>query len=175
MRLTLFALLTAALLCAQSPAQEPAKMQLTSASFEHGKPIPQRHAYRGEGQNLQPPLTWSGAPGAARSFALVCDDPDAPRPMPWVHWVLYNLPATVSALAEGKTAAGTEGTSDFKETGWGGPFPPRGHGRHRYFFRLYALDADLNLKPGLTRDGLMKALEGHIVVTAELMGTYERK
>jgi len=107
-------------------------------------------------------------------LALICDDPDAPRPKPWVHWVLYGLPTTLGALKEGE-AAGVEGSNDFGKVGYGGPMPPRGHGVHRYFFRLYALNAKLDSSPGWTKERLLAEMEGRILETAELIGTYERK
>src|SRR5512134_1918293 len=114
---------------------------LSSASFTEGGKIPRQHGC--EGPNTSPPLSWSGAPAGTKSFALIVDDPDAPsaknpRPEPWVHWVLFNLAAERTELAEGQNGGGIEGRNDFKEVGWGGPLPPPGSGVHRYFFKLYA-------------------------------------
>ncbi|HEY5612038.1 MAG TPA: YbhB/YbcL family Raf kinase inhibitor-like protein [Lysobacter sp.] len=154
-------------------------LSLSSPSFASNAEIPVRHTC--DGDDVSPPLRWSGLPSGTRSLALIVDDPDAPDPAApqrtWVHWVLYNLPVTTDGLAEGITAAqlpaGTrEGLNDWKRTGYGGPCPPVG--RHRYFHKLYALDAVL---PDLGRPDkarLLKAIEGHVLARAELIGTYER-
>lgn len=154
-------------------------LSLSSPSFASNAEIPVRHTC--DGDDVSPPLRWSGLPLGTRSLALIVDDPDAPDPAApqrtWVHWILYNLPATTDGLAEGITAAqlpaGTrEGLNDWKRTGYGGPCPPVG--RHRYFHKLYALDAVL---PDLGRPDkarLLKAIEGHVLARAELIGTYER-
>ena len=155
-------------------------LTLTSAAFSHNGEIPSRHTC--EGSDLSPPLTWSGLPSGTRSLALIVDDPDAPDPaapkLTWVHWVLYDLPADSTGLAEGirseEIPAGTmEGITDFKRTGWGGPCPPIG--RHRYFFKLYALDRILDLPPRQTKARVLKAMAGHVLAEAELMGTYEKR
>ena len=123
-------------------------------------------------------MAWSGAPSGAAAFALIMDDPDAPAGT-WVHWVLYDLPARSSALAENvaKTEAlkdgAVQGRNDFPRTGYGGPCPPPGKA-HRYFFKLYALDAPLGLKPGATKRDVERAMQGHVLATAQLMGTYAR-
>jgi Raf kinase inhibitor-like YbhB/YbcL family protein len=154
-------------------------MNLSSPAFAGGGEIPA--TYTCEGQDRSPPLVWNGIPAGARSLALIVDDPDAPDPrapkMTWVHWVLYNLPPEAAGLPEAVASAalpaGTlEGTSDYKRTGWGGPCPPIG--RHRYFFKLYALDV---LLPDLQRPNkarLEAAMNGHILAQAEMMGTYEK-
>ena len=151
-----------------------------SSAFDTGQPIPRKHAYTGEGDNISPPLSWSGAPEGTQSYALICDDPDAPspkrpRPNPWVHWVVYNLPPDKTALGERDEGGGVSGRSDFGQTGWGGPMPPPGSGTHRYFFKVYALDAKLGLKAGATKDELLAAMEGHILAQGETYGTYERR
>lgn len=152
-------------------------MQLQSAAFTNGGAIPAR--YTCEGEDISPPLAWSGAPKEARSLALIVDDPDAPDPaapkMTWVHWVLYNIPVTEAGLAgQVKTLpAGTgEGLNDWKRTGYRGPCPPVG--RHRYFFKLYALDTVLELSGAPTKAQLEKAMAGHVLAQATLMGTYQR-
>ena len=155
-------------------------MTVTSSAFEEGQPIPRKHAYRDEGDNVSPPLAWRGAPAGTKELALICDDPDAPnpkrpRPKPWVHWVVYKLPATVTSLASGSAGGGVEGTTDFGVPGYGGPMPPRGSGAHRYYFKVYALDAPLALKPGATKDRLVEAMKGHVLAEGQLHGTYERK
>jgi Raf kinase inhibitor-like YbhB/YbcL family protein len=153
------------------------QMQMTSAGFKEGAAIPAK--YTCDAKNVSPPLKWNGVPAGAKSMALIVDDPDAPAGT-WVHWVLYDLPPTTSELAEdvpkSQYVAGgaKQGLNDFRHLGYGGPCPP--HGKpHRYFFKLYALDAVLDLKPGLTKKDLESAMEKHILARAELMGTYQRK
>ena len=153
-------------------------LTLTSPAFSPGGSIPA--ACTCEGANRSPPLAWSGIPAGTQSLALIVDDPDAPDPaaprMTWVHWVLYNLPPECTGLAEGIAVlpAGTlEGINDWKRTGYGGPCPPIG--RHRYFHKLYALDARL---PDLGRPDkarLEQAMRGHILAQAELIGTYQKQ
>lgn len=143
---------------------------LRSAAFEDGAPIPARHAC--EGEDVSPPLEWAGVPEDAGSLALTVDDPDAPSGT-FVHWVAWNIDPQSAGLPEG-TPAPAEGTSGFGRPGYGGPCPPPGHGVHRYFFHLHALDGPLDLSPGADREQLEAALEGRILATAELVGTYER-
>ena len=154
-------------------------MGLTSSAFAQGASIPKRYTCEGEDQS--PPLAWSGLPAAARSLALIVDDPDAPDPaaprMTWVHWVLYNLPPETTHLDAGiapsALPSGTlQGRNDWKRTGYGGPCPPIG--RHRYFHRLYALDARLPDLKQPTKDQLLKAMQGHVLAQAELVGTYQK-
>ncbi|HKI16740.1 MAG TPA: YbhB/YbcL family Raf kinase inhibitor-like protein [Isosphaeraceae bacterium] len=155
-------------------------LKVLSPVFSEGTPIPRR--YTGDGEDLSPPLSWSGLPAAARELALIVDDPDAPTKEPWVHWVIYNLPSTLSELAEGITpiahapvAPGVvQGKNSWNSVGFQGPAPPKGHGIHHYYFRLYALDTSLRLPEGLDKAGLLKRMEGHIVSEAVLMGTYHR-
>lgn len=153
-------------------------MQITSAAFVHNGEIPARHTC--EGDDMAPPLAWADVPAGARSLALIVDDPDAPDPaapkMTWVHWVLYDIPPGTSGLPLGGAPLppGTrEGSNDWRRTGWGGPCPPVG--RHRYFFKLYALDTVLNdlHKPAKTQ--LEAALRGHVIAQAELIGTYRKR
>jgi Raf kinase inhibitor-like YbhB/YbcL family protein len=152
-------------------------LRLTSPEFAHGEPIPKRHTC--EGENISPGLAWSGVPVETRSFALICDDPDAPRGT-WLHWTLYNLPAEAIELgpavpAKPELPAGArQGITDFGKVGYGGPCPPPGK-PHRYFFRLYALGAALNLPPGVHRSELEAAIKEHVLAMGTLMGTYERK
>jgi Raf kinase inhibitor-like YbhB/YbcL family protein len=149
-------------------------IEVSSPAFEPGGAIPQK--YTGEGRDLSPPLMWDGLPQGTKEIALVCDDPDAPRPEPWVHWVVYKIPAGVRGFREGGTQGGAlEGENDFGRPGYGGPMPPRGHGVHRYHFRVYALDAELEVAAGLTKEQLLEAMEGHVLDEGELVGTYERK
>lgn len=151
-------------------------MRLASTAVRHGQPLPAAHS--GDGENRSPDLAWSEIPVETRSFALVVDDPDAPRGV-WVHWVLFNLPADAVELAAGVPRAtelpsgARQGVNDSGDVGYGGPCPPRG-ASHRYFFRLYALDCALNLPPGANRSDLDHAMAGHILAEATLMGTYQR-
>ncbi len=151
-------------------------LRLESAAFQNGRPIPS--VYAADGRNVSPPLSWSGVPPETKSLALICEDPDAPRGI-WVHWVLYDLPPSVTSLPEGIPAqetlagGGTHGKNDFGRPGYGGPAPPSG--KHRYFFRLYALGRDLSLSAGATRKQLLGAMEGHVLARGELMGTYSRR
>ncbi len=146
-------------------------MELTSAAFEGQAPIPRK--YSREGDDVSPPLEWSGVPDGVQAFALLCEDPDAPRPEPWVHWVVANIPADARELLEGE-AKGVEGQNDFGEASYGGPLPPPGHGTHHYHFTLYALDQPLDVPEGIPKQKLEHALSGHVLDTAELVGTYER-
>ena len=148
-------------------------IEVSSPAFEQGGVIPTKHT--GEEQDVSPALNWSGLPEGTREIALVCDDPDAPRPEPWVHWVLYKIPADRSGLPEGGTQRALEGRNDFGETGYGGPMPPIGHGVHHYHFKIYALDAELEAAAGLTKDQLLEVMEGYVLDEGELVGTYERK
>ena len=148
---------------------------LETSAFRDGDLIPARCTC--EGANVSPALTWRGAPPGVQSFVLIVDDPDAPRGT-WTHWTLFNLPVTFDQLAEGwqPGGPGVSGRNDSGETGYSGPYPPRGHGLHRYYFRLYALDAaSLPLHAGVARAELERALAGHVLGQAQVMGKYERK
>ncbi|MEW6723007.1 MAG: YbhB/YbcL family Raf kinase inhibitor-like protein [Candidatus Micrarchaeota archaeon] len=149
-------------------------MRLESGAFRMGSAIPKKYAC--EGENTSPPLNFSDIPPKTKSLALVCDDPDAPMGT-FVHWVLWNIRPDMKGIGEGESAKVfcVEGSNDFGRAGYGGPCPPRGHGPHRYFFKLYALDSMLSLNPGATEAELENAMKGHILEKAELMGTYERK
>jgi len=152
---------------------------LTSGAFAAGGAIPSRHSC--DGANRSPALAWSGAPAGTTAYALIVDDPDAPGGT-WVHWVLFNLPGTLAALPEGVPATerlaglgdALQGRNDFKRIGYGGPCPPPGR-PHRYFFRLFALKAALSLGPGATRQEVERAMQGHVLAEATLMGTYARQ
>ena len=151
---------------------------VTSEAFAGGEAIPKK--YTGEGEDVSPPLSWTGAPKGAKQFALVCDDPDAPTADPWVHWVFYGIPSGVDSLAEGvdgsaRPAGAVDGVNSFGSVGYRGPMPPRGHGAHHYHFKLYALDTELALKPRLGKNTLIKTIKPHILAEGELVGTYERK
>jgi hypothetical protein len=151
--------------------------QITSPAFDPGGGIPAR--FTCDGEDLSPALRWTGVPAAAKQLALICDDPDAPAGT-WVHWVIYGLPPPTAELPEGVPANETgpggarQGVNDFKRVGYGGPCPPPGK-PHRYFFRLYALDREIDLPPRATKQDLLRAMEGHVLGQAELMGTYRRK
>lgn len=154
-------------------------LTLTSTAFRDGSPIPTKHTC--DGADVSPPLAWTGAPQGTATVALIADDPDAPGGT-WVHWVLYNLPASHTALPEGvpKTdrvpeLGGTlQGKNDFRRIGYGGPCPPPGSA-HRYFFKLYALSSTIGLQPGATKQDVERAMRGHILAEARLMGTYARQ
>jgi len=146
---------------------------LTIAAFADGGLIPAK--FTCEGANVSPELRWNDAPANTRSYALIVDDPDAPAGT-FTHWVLFDMPAERSSLAEGAGAIGAAGKNDFGRAGYGGPCPPRGHGPHRYYFTLYALDiASLKLKAGAGRREMETALRGHILAQATYLGRYERK
>jgi hypothetical protein len=154
-------------------------LAIHSTAFDPQEEIPAIHTC--DGRDSSPPLSWDGLPAGARSLALVVDDPDAPDPaaprMTWVHWVLYNLPAVPGGLPEAVSASdlpsGTgEGLNDWKRTGYGGPCPPIG--KHRYFFKLYALDTRLEGLDAPTKAELEAAMRGHVLERAELIGTYQR-
>lgn len=147
------------------------KIQISSAAFADGGPIPRR--YTGDGDDMSPPLAWSEPPAGTKSFALICDDPDAPRGT-WVHWVLFNLAPDLRGLPEGATAGeATDGVNDFGDLGYGGPAPPKGK-LHRYYFKLYALDITLNLPAGAWKADVTAACKGHVLAEGQWMGTYQR-
>ena len=155
-------------------------MRLSSSVFQHKGPIPSR--YTCDDADVSPPLAWDGVPNETKSFVLIVDDPDAPDPaapkMVYVHWVVYDIPASARALPEAATAktlpAGSrEGLNDFSHTHYGGPCPPKG--RHRYFHKLYALDTTLGDRGKLSKVKVLEAIKGHVIAEAELIGTYARK
>jgi Raf kinase inhibitor-like YbhB/YbcL family protein len=147
-----------------------AELRLISEAFAAGSPIPSR--YTCEGEDLSPPLAWSGIPSGAVSLALICDDPDAPSGT-FVHWVAWGIDPSVGGLAEDE-AAPHEGANGFGTTGYRGPCPPPGHGPHRYFFHLSALSNEPSIEPGAGSDALKHAIDGCVLAAAELVGTYER-
>lgn len=155
-------------------------LSITSTAFRNEEEIPTKHTC--EGEDISPALQWASAPEGTQSLALIVDDPDAPDPdapkMVWVHWVLYNLPPDCQELPEGVSPealpeGACEGCNDWKATGWRGPCPPIG--RHRYYFRLYALDRRLADRGDVSRAELDQMMQGHILAEATLMGTYQRK
>ena len=160
---------------APGPKEDKAAIKLTSPAFKEGQAIPR--TYTCDGVNVSPPLEWSGVPKTAKTVAIIADDPDAPAGT-WVHWVLYNLPAENIGVVENMpatenlAAGGFQGKNDFEKIGYGGPCPPSG--THRYFFKIYALDSELPLIAGATKAELVKAMEGHVVLEGQLMGTYKR-
>lgn len=151
-------------------------MQLTSTAFENGGAIPAK--YTGNGEDLSPAFGWTNVPEGTKSFALICHDPDAPLVKPgtygFVHWALYNIPASVDTLPEGVTDY-TCGVNDFGEQCYGGPMPPEGHGTHHYFFWLLALASAPELDPGLTMWELLARIEPDVIGMNRLMGTYARR
>lgn len=157
-------------------------MQLTSPAFTDGSTVPKQ--YTEDGNNLSPPLKWFDVPEGAAELALIVDDPDAPQEDPFVHWVVYKIPADAEGIPAGVprdeqlvTPPGAEqGLNDFPRSslGYRGPAPPKNHGPHHYRFHLYALDEPLVLGPGVSREALVSAMQNHIITEAELVGTYER-
>ena len=154
-------------------------LQITSSAFQQGGAIPAR--YTCEGEDASPPLAWSGVPSNAKTIAMIVDDPDAPDPAKpqrvYVHWVVYNIPAATTSLAEKASKSGmpkgaVQGKNDWGKAEYGGPCPPIG--RHRYFFKLYALDTELTGMKGATKADLERAMNGHVLDTGDLMGTYQK-
>jgi Raf kinase inhibitor-like YbhB/YbcL family protein len=153
-------------------------LTISSTAFESSGSIPRK--YTAEGDNISPPLEWAGVPDQTKSFALIVDDPDAPDPRApqrtWVHWVLYDIPAETRALSadvarHGLPAGTRQGVNDWKRTAYGGPSPPIG--RHRYFHKLYALDVVLPDLEHPSKASLLKAMKGHVLAEAQLIGTYQ--
>jgi len=158
-------------------------IELSSTAFAQGQPIPDQ--YTGVGQDISPPLSWSGVPQDAKELVLICDDPDAPSKEPWVHWVIYKIPAGVTglpaAIPPDKRLKNPPGALQGKNSwpmgqtiGYRGPMPPPGSGPHRYYFRLYALEAKLPVESGLSKKTLLQEIEGHVLAEGQLMGTYQR-
>ncbi len=159
------------------------KLTITSTAFLEGQPISKK--YTGEGQDVSPPIAWANIPNGVRELALICDDPDAPTPEPWVHWVIYKIPAGSNGLPEGiprkprlsDPAGAVQGRNSWptgETIGYRGPMPPPGHGVHHYRFSVYALDVELSLEPGLEKNALLKAVQGHVLAEGRLTGTYQR-
>lgn len=153
----------------------PMEINVTSSAFTQGGMIPV--LYTCDGRDISPPLSWTAGPAGTQSYAIIADDPDAPMGI-WVHWVAYNIPASITTLPENvakdkQLGDGTlQGINDFKDFGYGGPCPPGG--THRYFFKVYALDTVLKAGPGLTKKKLLREIEGHTLAQGELMGSYSR-
>jgi Raf kinase inhibitor-like YbhB/YbcL family protein len=158
--------------------------QLTSSAFTQGHPIPKK--YTGEGEDVSPPLAWTGMPENAKELALICDDPDAPTSEPWVHWVIYKISPKTTGLPEGiprrsslkEPSGALQGKNSWPEaeaTGYRGPMPPKGHGVHHYYFKLYALDTEIKAEPGLTKKAILEKIRPHVLGECVLMGIYERR
>lgn len=158
-------------------------ISVTSEAFQADAVIPKK--FTEDGQDVSPPLSWQNVPAGAKELALICDDPDAPTSEPWVHWLLYKIPANVSELPEGvpdeaelKSPAGArQGLNSWKSgktVGYRGPAPPKGHGVHHYHFHLYALDAPLSLAAKADKKQLLAAMKGHVLAEGEIVGTYQR-
>ena len=155
-------------------------MIIQSQAFADGERIPLRHT--GDGEDVSPPLKWLNVPGGTRELALIVDDPDAPTPEPWVHWLIYKIPPTVVELPEAvprypevtQPAGALQGRNSWDAVGYRGPAPPRGHGTHHYQFRIYALDVPLKLVSNPDKKALLKAMEGHILDQGILTGVYQR-
>ena len=156
-------------------------IKLSSPAFAAGQTIPKKHT--GDKEDFSPQLRWSNLPTGTKELALIVDDPDAPGEEPWVHWVIYNIPATESGLPEhvpnapklsSAPTGSKQGENSWGTIGYRGPAPPPGHGVHHYHFKLYALDAPLSLEPGLTKEELLRVMDGHILAEGELVGAYQR-
>ena len=155
-------------------------IKIQSKAFVPGESVPRQHT--GDGKDISPALTWSDLPEGTKQLALIVDDPDAPSPEPWVHWVIYDLPGDLTGLPEGiptkaelsDPKGAVQGKNSWGTIGYRGPAPPKGHGVHHYHFKLYALDAKLELPAGLGKNELLKRIGGHVLAQGELIGTYER-
>jgi hypothetical protein len=169
--------------CGGKEQESAMSLKLESSAFQHGQPIPVD--YTGDGRDVSPPLSWSGVPEGTAEFALICDDPDAPSAEPWVHWLIYKIPGSARSLPEGipgqarvqdprDAMQGRNSWTSGSTMGYRGPAPPEGSGAHHYHFRLYALDAPINLRAGMDKKALLNAMRGHILAEGELIGTYER-
>ncbi len=154
--------------------------ELSSSAFKNGQPIPEK--YTGDGEDISPPLSWTGAPPGADQLALICDDPDAPTTEPWVHWVIYEIPGNVTAIPEAvprkeriDDPPAVQGVNSWPKdnVGYHGPKPPSG--THRYFFHLYALEGGVILPPRATKEVLLRTMAGRIIKETTLMGTYSKK
>ena len=147
-------------------------LRLTSDAFANGEPIPIR--YTADGGGTEPPLRWSGVPQGAESLALIVEDPDAPTPLPFVHWLFYAIPPSARSIDAARAGGALEGRNSMFRTGWVGCAPPKGDRAHRYFFQLFALGRSLDLGPGTGRSALLRAMSGNVSSCATLIGTYRR-
>lgn len=157
-------------------------MVLRCEAFDEGQPIPKK--YTGDGKDISPPFTWQGEPAGTWQYALICDDPDAPSPQPWVHWLIYRISHQTRSLPEGipptsrvqspiTACQGRNSWSSGRTIGYRGPAPPPRSGTHHYHFTLYALDAEIEANPGVDKTALQEVMSGHILAEATLIGTYE--
>jgi Raf kinase inhibitor-like YbhB/YbcL family protein len=159
-------------------SSQEGKFVLTCPAFTEGQRLPIE--YTCEGKNISPTLAWGDVPTETKSFSLICDDPDAPTPKPWVHWVIFNIPSTKTSLAEAVDTVGTlpdgsrQGKNDFGNLGYGGACPPPGPKPHHYRFKLHALDCMLDLQAGANKSDVETAMQGHILIQATLTATYSR-
>jgi Raf kinase inhibitor-like YbhB/YbcL family protein len=169
-----------------STAEGAPKMSIvvSSTAFQNEQTIPKK--YTGEGVDVSPPLAWSGQPTGTQELVLICDDPDAPSPQPWVHWVIYKIPGDATGLTEGVApeprpaapAGALQGKNSWptgRTVGYRGPMPPPGHGVHHYHYTLYALNAKLDVQPGISKRELLQHMEGKVLATGRLTGLYERR
>jgi Raf kinase inhibitor-like YbhB/YbcL family protein len=147
-------------------------MEVRSKAFDAGRPIPEK--YSQEKGNTSPQLTWAGSPEGTREFAVICEDPDAPGYVPWVHWLVWGIPGNMDSISEGEAGDFKEGKNSNGRIAYSGPMPPPGHGPHHYHFKVFALDEPLDLERGANKDKLVKAMEGHVLDQGEVVGTYER-
>jgi hypothetical protein len=159
-------------------------IKITSTAFAEGKAIPKK--YTGEGVDVSPALTWSGLPQGTKELALICDDPDAPTPKPWVHWVIAKIPVDTMGLPEGvprqpqldNPKGAVQGKNSWPDgqdnIGYRGPMPPVGHGTHRYYFKVYALDKPVSAAAAADKESLLREMKGHVLAEGVLMGTYKR-
>jgi hypothetical protein len=170
MRKPIIAGVSAILLAAIGLAAGGAKMKITSSAFQQAASIPSK--FTCDGANASPPLQITDVPSEAKSLALIVDDPDAPGGL-FTHWIVWNISPQTSTVAEGSTPKGAQGTNDFGKSGYGAPCPPSG--THRYYFKIFALDRELDLPVGAQRSQLDAAIKGHVIAQGELMGRYSRK
>ena len=147
-------------------------LRVISPAFEAGATIPSRHSR--EGEDVSPPLAWGAPPEGTRELCVLVEDPDAPRPQPWVHWLVAGIPGARTGLAEGESAGLIFGNTDFGDEHYGGPMPPRGHGLHHYHFKVFALKRPSGLHRGFRKADMLAAIKGHVLDEGELVGTYER-
>jgi Raf kinase inhibitor-like YbhB/YbcL family protein len=159
---------------------EAMTISIQSQAFTPGETVPRQHT--GDGEDVSPALSWSGLPDGTKTLALIMDDPDAPTPEPWVHWVIYGMPGDLAGLPKGvatkaelrEPKGAVQGKNSWGTIGYRGPAPPKGHGVHHYHFKLYALDATLELPAGLSKNDLLRRIDGHVLAQGELVGTYQR-
>jgi Raf kinase inhibitor-like YbhB/YbcL family protein len=186
-RLTVMAGLTSALVAAgareRSGQSIPARLNVASPVLKEGEPIPKD--YTADGRNVSPPIVWSDVPAGTKELALICEDPVAPTPQPFVHWVVYKIPPTANGLPEGMPIDDTtplpdelkgtiQGLSGFRRPIWRGPAPPKPGVTHRYHFIVFALDTELAAKPGMNKAQLLDAMQGHVIGQGQLVATYTR-